>query len=128
MHPTDHHLGQIMAARVIDDHLRRFLAGQRCGLGAKFLRQPEGAQDALALGFRQALQLGRLDINGMPFDPQLAGDAAGATHDFFRPWIGADAHQQGFARLPHRCYGFVAPVGAHLVVHPVGGLAQGEFA
>ncbi len=125
---ADHHAREVVAARIVNNLLRRRLPGQRGGLGAELLRQRQHAQDAFALRIRQLLQLRRLDIHGMPLDAELFGEPGGAAHQFLGAGTGADAGHQRFARGPDRTDGLVVAVDQHLVVDAVRRPAQRQFA
>ena len=64
----------------------------------------------------------------MPGHVELGGHPGGAAHQLLGARVGAHAQQQRFARLPDRHHRLVAPVLLHLVVDPVGGAAQRQFA
>ena len=76
----------------------------------------------------EVLQLGCFDIDDVPGYVQLGGDARRIAHDAVAPVAGTYAGQQGFPRLPQRRYRAVAPVFQHLLIDPIRGAAQGQFA
>ena len=74
--------------------------------------------------------LGRFHMHGVPRQVELGGKAGAAAHHFFGGVARAHAGQQGLTVGPHGLTrgGTGAAVGAHFVVHPVGGAAQGQLA
>ncbi len=119
---------KIVAARIVDDRARNIVAGQHRRGGAQILRQFQRLQDALALRRRQPLQLRRFDIDRVPVGIELTGQPRGAADHMLGPRTRPDAGQQRRIGLPHRVDRFFDPVRLHVILDPVGGAAQRQFA
>ena len=64
----------------------------------------------------------------MPGAVELGGEPRGRAHHLLVHVARADTGEQRIAGLPDLCLGGGAPEGAHLIVHPVGGLTQRQLA
>ncbi len=71
---------------------------------------------------------GALDINHDPRTVEAGRQPRGGPHRHFAAGIAADADQQMFRGSPGPLYGVLPEIVDHLVVDPVGGAAQGQFA
>ena len=121
-------LTQVVFAGVSQRDPRGILAGEGGGFRAQFGGQLVDSQQARAPCLRQAQQLGRFHINDMPGHIELRRQAGAVAHQLFAARLGADADQQRILRRPDRGHRLVAPVGHHVLVHPVSGTAQGQLA
>jgi hypothetical protein len=59
---------------------------------------------------------------------EAPGNARSGTHDLLAPCAGADTGQQRVLGLPDGGHQSIAPVLLHIIIHPVGSTAQGQFA
>jgi len=118
-------------ARIPHQGLGGLRGGQHgAGGGAQLLGDLQRAFHLRVQGGRLALLLGRFHMHGVPRQVELGGKAGAAAHHFFGGVARAHAGQQGLTVGPHGLTrgGTGAAVGAHFVVHPVGGAAQGQLA
>ncbi len=121
-------LGAIVRARVFDDERHRVLARQDRRLRAELVGELDRAQDALALRRREALQGGRLDVDGGPLDTELGGEARGAPHEVVASGARTDAAQERRLGLPDPIDRLVGAIGLDVVLDAVRGAAQRELA
>src|SRR6267378_4321715 len=95
---------------------------------AQGLGEAQILHDGVALRRRQALQLRGLDVGDDPVGMQRGGEAAAGANQALRELARADAHEDQLACLPHLADALVLAVDAHLLVHALGGAAQGQLA
>ncbi len=126
--PADDNLAQVMLPGVAQDGFIFCLFGQGGGFGPQLLRQTQGAENGAALVLRQTVQLRRLDVDSVPDAAKLRRQTRGGAHQFLVTAAVADAEQDGVAGMPHLLLALTVAPGPHLIVHPVGGTAQGQLA
>ena len=76
----------------------------------------------------QPLQRGRFDVDGGPFDAELAREPCRAAHDVVAPGPGPTQHSSDASVFHTRLDRLVRAVGLDIVFDPVGGAAQRELA
>ena len=85
-------------------------------------------QNALALLRRQALQPGRLDVHGRPFDADLISKPRCTSDYVFAPRVRADAAKQRRLGLPDPVDRLVGAIRLNVFLDPIGRAAQRELA
>ena len=125
---AQHHLGQVVAARVVHQRLGNTLRRQHGRTGTQRLGELDGLQNALAAFIAQPLQGRRLNVHRMPAHTQLLRQLRRAAHHMLGALVRADAAQQRAFGLPDLRDRAVAAVGLHVVFDPVGRAAQRQFA
>ena len=119
---------QVMLARVAQNGFIFLRIGKGGGFRTQFLRQAQRTQDRAALVFGQRVQLRRFDIHRMPDAAKFGSQARGGADKLFIAAAVTHAQQDGIPRVPDAFLALQVAPGAHLIVHPVGGSAQGQLA
>ena len=100
--------------------------GQR--LAAERFRQPHGVGQPVALLVGQLQAAPRLDADRGPLRVQPVGQPLGVAHEPCRARVFADADQDALARGPGTGDGVGLHMGEQLLVDPLGGAPQRQFA
>ena len=103
-------------------------AGNRQRLAAERFREPHRVGEPVALLVAQLQAAPRLDADGGPRRMQAVGQALGVAHEPGRARILADADQDALARRPWAGNGVGLHMGEQLLVDPLGGAPQRQFA
>ncbi|MNT19260.1 hypothetical protein D3C72_1545140 [compost metagenome] len=101
---------------------------QGSGFSPQLLRQPQRPQDRPALIFRQAVQFRCFYIHRVPVATQSGRQPRRDTHQFLIAAAMPHAQQNAVASVPYALAALSIAKGAHLVINPVGGAAQRQFA
>ena len=117
-----------MLARVAQNGFIFLRIGKGGGFRAELLRQSQRTQDRATLVFGQRVQLRRFDIYRMPDAAKFGRQTRGGADKFFVAAAVTDTQQDGIPRVPDAFLALQVAPGAHLIVHPVGGSAQGQLA
>ena len=124
----DDDVGEVIGARVLGDRVRDVLARQRDRLGAQPLRQPHRLGDPVACRVAHGKIAPGFDVHRGPGRLQAVGHALGVAHHVGAAGIVADACEDALAGRPRTGDRVRLHVAHHLVVHPLRGAAQCQFA
>ena len=124
----DHHARGVARPRVGDQLGGRIAPAERDRRGAELVREPQVAQDAVALGLRQPLQVRRLDVDGHPVGLHPRRHPRADPHQALGVRAGPDAHHEPLGDGPRHLDRVVVTVLAHLPVDALGGAPQRELA
>ena len=125
---ADDDLADVPIPRIGEELVAHRGAGQRDGLGAELLGEPERLDDAVARGLGQADAGGRLDVGDDPLGAHARRQAPARAHELGGERARAHADEDALAHGPGPRDGVVAHVGLHLRVHALGGAPEGELA
>ena len=127
---SDHDLGDVVGMRkgdhVVGDAASGGGNGQR--LAAQRLGQPQGVGEPVALGFGQLQAAPGLDADRGPGRMQPVRQPPRGAHQARRARVLADADQDALAGGPGPCDRIGLHVGEQLLVDPLGGAPQRQFA
>ena len=127
---ADDDLRDVVGLRIADNVLgdAMVVGWQGEGLAAKRFGEPQRIGDAVAFFLRELQAAPALDIERDPRAMQPVGESLGVAHQAGRAQILADAHQNAFARRPRSLDRMRLHFREQLLVNPLGGAAQGQFA
>ncbi len=125
---ANHDFPQVMLTRVAQNGFIFLRIGKGGGFRAQLLRQAQRTENSATLVFRQRVQLWRFDIHRVPDAAKFGRQASGGADKFFIAAAVPHAQQDGVPRMPDALLSLQISPGSHLVVHPVGGAAQSQFA
>ena len=126
---ADHDVRHIVGLRVAEHFVGDVpVGGQRDGFAAERLGEPQRVGNAVALDLRKLQAAPPFDIERRPRSMQPVGEPLGVAHEPGRARILADAHQDALAGRPRTLDGARLHFREQLLVNPLGGAAQSEFA
>ena len=127
---ADDDLGDVVGLREVDDVVGDATpdAGNGQRLAAQRFGKPHRVGEPVALLVGQLQAASRLDADGRPRRVNAVGEPLGIAHQPRRARILADANQDALARRPGTGNRIGLHVGEQLLIDPLGGAPQRQFA
>ena len=119
---------QVVLTRVAQNGFIFLRIGEGRGFRPQLLGQAQRTEDRATLVFWQGVKLRRFDIHRMPDAAKFRSQPGGGTDKLFIAATVTNAQQDGIPRMPDAFLSLQIAPGTHLVIHAIGGAAQGQFA
>ncbi len=125
---SDNDLGDVFAACQLENLVDEIGTNDTARFRSKALGKLEKKVQLLRGACRHGCAVGALDGDDKPWCVEPRGQPRGGSYHFFRQGLRSHADEQSLCRVPRSFDGILLEVVDHLVVDPVGGAAQRQFA